>query len=73
MNTMLIQSPSPALHVRSPAEQHRVCHRWRRCGHARGSPRTSFIDGEDVTGSCAGETSTTDVGMRFQLATLKSP
>jgi hypothetical protein len=73
MNIMFIRSPMPALLVQLPAGHHRAYDRWRRRDRARRAHRTSFTDGECVTGSRAGRTSNSDLGLRLRLATLKSP
>ena len=46
---------------------------WKRRDQASDAPRSSFTDGEDVTGSRHGGTSNIHLGLRVQLAWLKSP
>jgi hypothetical protein len=73
MSIMLIRRPMLAPLIWLPAEPPCVYHRWRHRDHASGVPRTSFTDGEDVTGSRRGQTPHTDLGLRVRLDSLKSP
>jgi len=73
MNITPFRRPMPAPPIWLPAGLHRV---YRRCKHrddASSAPRTSLTDGEDVTGSRRGDTSSGDLGLRVRPAWLKSP
>jgi hypothetical protein len=73
MNITPIRRPTLAPLIWLPAGLPCVYRHWRRRDHLSGAPRTSFTDGEDVTGSRRGGTSNGDLGLRVRLAWLKSP